>query len=77
MAIKVVVVFENGRAETVRDYDDFQDAVSDALRLANTHGEDRGDGSGPPHRIEVQVGDRVEFAIRVIRGGLAGQQADC
>ncbi len=76
MAIKVVVVFEDGRAETIREYDDFSEAVSDALKLANTHGEDQGDGSGPPRLIEVHDDDRIELAIRVIRGGLAGQRAD-
>ena len=72
MAITLTVVFEDGREETIRDYTDFQEAVVDALDLANRHGTDPGDGSGPPERLCVYCDDVLELCVRVIRGGLVG-----
>ena len=72
MAITLKVVFAHGQEETIRDYTDFQEAILDALDLANTHGKDPGDGSGPPEQLRVYRDDALELCVRVIRGGLVG-----
>ena len=74
MAIRIVVIFADGREETIRDYDEFSEAVHDALKLADDHGNDNGDGSGPPERIQVRRGDNIGLSIAVIRGGLVGDE---
>jgi hypothetical protein len=70
VAITIEVVFSDGTRRRVRDYDSFDEAIDDAFTLADTHGEDPGDGSGPPDRVQVRVDDRIELSIRVLRGGL-------
>jgi hypothetical protein len=76
VAITLKVVFEDGREETIRDYDGLHEAVIDALDLANTHGKDPGDGGGPPEQLRVYRGEVMELCVRVIRGGLIGPHHD-
>lgn len=73
MAIAVICRFADGNRQIVSDaYASLRDAVSAALSLADLHGDDRGDGHGPPKRIEVCIDDQLELSVAVIRGGLSG-----
>ena len=71
MALSTVVIFEDGREETIRDeYIDLIEAVEHAIALADDHGWDTGDGAGPPKWICVRRGKMTELALAVLRGGI-------
>jgi len=74
MTIRLKVVWIDGQEDLIRDYDDFAEAVDDALQLADTHGTDKGDGHGPPVRLRVYRDDKIEFSVKVMRGGLVPVQ---
>ena len=71
MTLSTVVIFGDGREETIRDdYDEFGDAVSHAVQLADDHGNDHGDGHGPPEWVIVKRGNQIAISLKVLRGGL-------
>lgn len=76
MSLSTVAIFEDGREETIRDnYTDFGEAVTHAVRLADAHGSDSGDGHGPPVWIMVKRGNLIELSLKVLRGGLISKGA--
>jgi len=75
VTITIDVIFADGTLRAIRDYESFDEAIGDALVLADTHGADPGDGAGPPEHIQVRVDGQVELSIRVFRGGLLRSKA--
>ena len=71
MTIRIAVVFEDGREETIREYDDYAQAVGDAIGMADSYGFDNGDGHGPPKQVRIYRAGRLDIGLAVIRGGLA------
>jgi hypothetical protein len=71
MLICVICRFQDDDAQVISDqYIDLRDAVVAALNLADLHGNDQGDGHGPPKRFDVCVNGNVELSVAVITGGL-------
>ena len=71
MPLTTIVLFEDGREETIRaDYIDFGEAVAHAVRLADDYGTDTGDGHGPPVWVMLKRGSHIELSLKVFRGGL-------
>lgn len=68
----VSCVFQDGAVRPVRDdFADLTEACRYALRLAERHGSDPGDGHGPPAKIQVTLAGMTLFAVKVFPGGLA------
>lgn len=71
MLISVICLFQDDDAQIISDkYINLKDAVMAALNLADLHGNDQGDGHGPPKRFDVCVNGNVELSVAVITGGL-------
>lgn len=71
MLISVICRFQDDDAQVIGDqYLELPDAVMAALALADLHGDDLGDGHGPPKSFEVCVDGMLELSVAVISGGL-------
>jgi hypothetical protein len=70
VAITIRVVFADGTKRSISDHDTLEEAVLEALELADTHGADPGDSAGRPKRIEVWTDGKVALSLAVLRGGL-------
>lgn len=77
MLISVICRFQDDDAQIISDqYIDLRDAVMAALSLADLHGNDQGDGHGPPKRFDVCVNGVVELSVAVIAGGLTPSEGN-
>lgn len=69
--LSVTIEYDDGRTEQVQnDFADLQEACHFALNLADRHGQDQGDGHGPPRWVHILHHAKKEISISVVRGGL-------
>jgi hypothetical protein len=74
---EVFLVYDSSRREMACQTHDLGDATSSALDLADGIGSrPAADGLGPPRRLDVFRGSRVELSIQIIPGGLAPRKGD-
>ena len=74
MSIEVVLAYGDGSERPLSKHDQFVDAMSEAVALADAVGDV---GAGPddkPSRVHVRDGRNIALTLRVLRGGLSGDR---
>ena len=75
VGLTVYLIFEDRERDHVEEFDDLSEAAGYALKLADEIGQrPAGDGHGPPVKVAVYRGGRLEIAIHIIRGGLGSHK---